>query len=213
MNAPLPQRRSSREQQERGQSLVEFALVLPLMMLLLAGIIEIGLVANDTITIGYGAREGARAGSALGDGGVDGCGSGSDPFGVDQTIIAGVQRVIESSSSDVALADVREIQIFQATSSGAKVDGRVNSWTYTGADTGPDIDPGAGVDRLDFSATSTTWPACMRQNGGSNPDILGVEVTYQRDLVSPMASMLSTVGIAPTMTLRETTVMTLNPSF
>ena len=36
-----------------------------------------------------------------------------------------------------------EIHIFKATSTGAKVDDRINTWTYTGADSGPDVDPGA----------------------------------------------------------------------
>lgn len=206
-------RREPSSRSERGQALVELTLIVPIMILLLAGVIEIGLVANDTITLGYGAREGARAGSSLGDGGAIDCDNGADPFGVDQTIVAGVQRIIESSSSDVALADVQEIQIFEATSSGAKVANHVNTWRYTGADSGPDIDPTEGVDRLDFSAVSSPWPACSRESGGATPDIIGVEVTYRRQLVSPLASLLSTVGIAPAMTLQETTVMTLNPSF
>jgi len=40
-----------------------------------------------------------------------------------------------------------------------------------------------------------------------------VEVSYDRELVSPLASVLSTFGLAPVVTLTETTVMTLNPSF
>lgn len=200
-------------ERERGQGLVEFALIFPLMLALLAGVVEIGLVANDTITIGYGAREGARAGAALGDGGAIDCSSGNDPFGVDLAIVAGAQRIIESSGSDVDLSEIKEIRIFQATSAGAKATGRVNRWRYTGADSGPDILPGDEVSRLDFSEVANEWPACRRRSSGATPDIIGVEIEYDRHLVSPLASLLSTVGLAPAMTLTETTVMTLNPGY
>lgn len=45
---------------ERGQSAVEFALVLPLLLVLLLGIIEFGWFLNAKITITGAAREGAR---------------------------------------------------------------------------------------------------------------------------------------------------------
>jgi len=201
-----------RNDRELGQGLVEFTLVVPLVLMLLAGVVEIGLVANDALTIGYGSREGARAGSALAHGGATSCDSGDDPAGVDQSIVAGVQRIIESSGSEVMLSDIAEIRIFKATASGAKVSDRVNTWHYAGADGGPDIDPGPGVSRLDFSPVVTQWPACSRLNGGVTPDILGVEVVYDRALTSPLAALLRGVGISPVVTLAETTVMTLNPS-
>jgi Flp pilus assembly protein TadG len=46
----------------RGQSLVEFALVLPLFLLLVAGVIDFGLGLNASITVTNAAREGARLG-------------------------------------------------------------------------------------------------------------------------------------------------------
>ncbi len=43
-----------------GQSLVEFALVLPILMILILGMIEFGWILNAKITITSAAREGAR---------------------------------------------------------------------------------------------------------------------------------------------------------
>lgn len=43
-----------------GQSLVEFALVLPILMLLVLGMIEFGWILNGKITLTSAAREGAR---------------------------------------------------------------------------------------------------------------------------------------------------------
>jgi len=45
---------------ESGQALVELALVMPLLMLLILGMIEFGWILNGKITITSAAREGAR---------------------------------------------------------------------------------------------------------------------------------------------------------
>ncbi len=50
---------------ERGQSLVEYALILPLLLLLLVAIMEFGLVALDYATLSNAAREGARAAAVV----------------------------------------------------------------------------------------------------------------------------------------------------
>jgi|LGVF01.2.fsa_nt_gb Flp pilus assembly protein TadG len=48
---------------EKGQSLVEFALLIPLLILILMAIIEFGFMFNAYITISNASREGARLGS------------------------------------------------------------------------------------------------------------------------------------------------------
>ncbi|WP_053361541.1 TadE/TadG family type IV pilus assembly protein [Bacillus sp. FJAT-27251] len=48
---------------EKGQSLVEFALVLPLLMMLLFGIIDFGRIFHAYLTIDHAGREAARAAS------------------------------------------------------------------------------------------------------------------------------------------------------
>lgn len=45
---------------QKGAALVEFAIVLPLLMLLLMGIMEFGMIMHDYIMLAQGAREGAR---------------------------------------------------------------------------------------------------------------------------------------------------------
>jgi len=47
---------------EKGQSLIEFSIILPLLLLLLMGIFEFGLMLNSYLTIHNSAREGARLG-------------------------------------------------------------------------------------------------------------------------------------------------------
>ena len=48
---------------KRGQALVEFALILPVLLLFLMGIIEFGLFFNSYLNITFGSREGARIAS------------------------------------------------------------------------------------------------------------------------------------------------------
>jgi Flp pilus assembly protein TadG len=53
----------SRHRSEKGQDLVEYALILPILVLLLFGIMELAIVAFSYNTIGDAAREGARYGA------------------------------------------------------------------------------------------------------------------------------------------------------
>jgi len=46
----------------RGSSVVEFAMVLPLLLILVSGIIEFGLILYDKVVITNASREGARYG-------------------------------------------------------------------------------------------------------------------------------------------------------
>lgn len=58
--------RAPRVDRDRGAVLVEMALVLPILLMLLIGVIEFGLAYNTQVRIQGAAREGARA-AALGD--------------------------------------------------------------------------------------------------------------------------------------------------
>ena len=58
MSAPLPRRRRARR--GRGQTLVEFALVLPVFLLLVFGLIDMGRFVYLSSTLSQAAREGAR---------------------------------------------------------------------------------------------------------------------------------------------------------
>ncbi len=64
----------------RGQGLVEFAMLVPIFMLLLLGMLEFGFAFDQNLTLEYATREGARVGSALANGGGTlGCGAGQSP--------------------------------------------------------------------------------------------------------------------------------------
>jgi hypothetical protein len=67
--------------------------------------------------------------------------------------------------------------------------------------------------KIAFEPVSVAWSACSRNNGGLNPDSIGVSVKYTYDFVTPLPSVIDAIaGGAFSLTLSETTVMALNPT-
>jgi len=56
-------RRHARAGRERGQATVEFAFVLPLLVLALLAVVQVGLVVRDQLGVVHAAREAVRAAS------------------------------------------------------------------------------------------------------------------------------------------------------
>ncbi len=76
---------------DRGQSMTEFAIVLPILVVLLFGILQFGILFNNYVTLTDAARAGARAAAVSRQ--------ASDPVG---TATAAVQ----ASASDLNLANL-----------------------------------------------------------------------------------------------------------
>jgi len=197
---------------ERGQSVVEFIVIVPIVAMLLLIMLEFGLAFNHRLTVGYASREGSRIGAALANGGATSCAT-SDPGLVDQQVIAAAQRILKSPGSPIVMSDVSQIRIYQADASGQPIGSYINQWTYTpGA--GPDIDPGPAVDRLDFTQATAAWPACGRVNG-ANPDSIGVQIVYTYQLSTPLRAAAEFFGgssLASTFAMTDQTIMALNPT-
>jgi hypothetical protein len=197
---------------ERGQGLVEFAMVVPLFMILLLGLLEFGFVFDHAMTLNYATREGARSGAAFaaGNSTTMPCATSTD---VDKHVVAAIQRVLKAPGSPISIDQINSIQIYKASSSGGVSGGQTNVWDYN-AGSGPMVD-GAP---LDFSQTSQGWNACTRDNswsGGVAPDSLGVSISYQYQYVTPLAAAMQffgPVGGSGTLTISDRTVMALNPT-
>jgi Flp pilus assembly protein TadG len=200
----IVRRRFSRR--EKGQGLVEFSMILPVVMLLLLGMLEFGFAFDHAIGLGYSTREGARAGSAMGEG------SASLPCAeVDDYIVAAVQRVLKSPGSQVALSRIQEIRIFDADSAGGENGTAVNRWVYA-AGAGPTVD---GV-VLDFQKDlgQQGYSACTTGNRDSSypADSLGVGIRYRYDFVTPLGAMFNIFGPGTaSLTMSDRTVMAINP--
>ncbi len=56
-----------------GQALVEFALLVPIVLVIVLAVAELGVIFGEVSSLGYGSREGARTGSALALGELELC--------------------------------------------------------------------------------------------------------------------------------------------
>jgi hypothetical protein len=193
-------RRTDRRTGARGQSLVEFAVSVPVFVMLLFGMLEFGFAFNHNLTLEYATREGARTGAALGKGTVT-----IPCANVDDEIIASVQRVLKSPGAPVDISQIGELRIYKADASGNQIGTSYNRWIYAPLG-GPTVD---GV-VLDFKSNTLNWNACSRDNG-STPDSIGISLTYTYRLISPLGVFLGMTGSAK-FDMADRTVMALNPS-
>ena len=197
-------RRSHRSQ--RGQALVEFALILPIIMVLVLSMAEIGLAIGNNMSLELATREGSRVGASLANGGgTPGCGAGQSPnwATVDPQIIASVERALTSKGSGVTLSKVVNIHIYKALANGAE--DVYNEWTYS-AGGGPVV----GGIQLDFVQGAVGWQACLR-NSTLPPPSIGVSITYRYQMVTPLAVLTGMFG-GSQITMTDRTVMALEPS-
>lgn len=202
-------RAADRRQRTEGQGLIEFALIVPVFMLLLLGLLEFGFVFDHTMTLSYATREGARSGAAFAAGNTTSmvCNSTVD---VDKNIIAAVQRVLEAPGSQVDVARVSRIRIFKANATGGDT-GQGNNWV---PGTGPVVDGQS----LHFNTSGPqTWNACTRVNawiGNTPPESLGVSITYSYEFQTPLAAVFGFFGSTGSgdLPITDKTIMALNPT-
>ncbi len=96
-------RRSRGGGDERGASLVEFALLAPLLLLLLLGMIEFGWLFAQNLDVRHGAREGARLAAVnFPEGPPPNSGSRSDP-NRDALVAEICNRMQTSTDADVTM--------------------------------------------------------------------------------------------------------------
>lgn len=210
---------TSRRGRRRGQGLVEFAIFVPLFLVLLFTMLDFGFALYTNLTLEYASREGARVGAALA------AGNASLPCAqVDNHVIAAVQRVLQSAGFNVPLNNngdstktgVNWIRVYKATAyvdgSGWDVLNNYNQWTYS-AGAGPTVDGSP----IDFVGPGTpSWSACSRTNG-TTPDKIGVAINYTYAWQTPIAGVLRLIvpssSFFSRLTFFDKTVMNLNPTF
>ena len=192
---------------DSGQSLVEFAVVLPVFVLILFGMLEFGFMFSHNLTLQYATQEGARTGALLANGGglTTPCGT-VDP---DPLIVAAVQRVLDSPGSPVDISQVAQIRIYSANASGGEA-GPVDIWDNKGAGSGPVVDGQA----LNFKLTSQGWAPCARDNTSVPPQSVGVSLAYTYRMVTPLSAIYQFFGPKgpATLPMTDKTMMALNPA-
>lgn len=209
---------------ERGQGLVEFAMVVPVALLMLLGMLDFGFALDHSATVGNATREGARMGSSLVNGGGGlGCTAGNSPDAadVDPRIVAAVQRILAAPGARIVMADVTEIRIFKATTTGTETAGLVNVWTYSATGTNTvdghvDFVP-SGAQPWTACSRSFVWTTCGSPPAGllqCPPDSIGVGVKYNYHFVTPLSAAMGFFGGGgpASIPLAERAVMAMNPN-
>ncbi|MDH5616912.1 MAG: pilus assembly protein [Acidimicrobiia bacterium] len=147
-----------------GATIVEFAIVMPLLLLLMIGIMEVGVAFYDYLTVERSTLEGVRTASFTGD----------DLYADCLTI-----NTIVDSFPGGFLDRVQQIEIYKFDPVTSQQDlSKTNIWQYLGGDP---------TDCVNSWFTLQTWPSTVRYTtaGPSQPlDIIGVRIRMPRTWIS-----------------------------
>ncbi len=174
----------------RGQSLVEFALVLPLFLMLIFAVVEFSLINTAIGAYNYAAKDAARLGAILGP-------APTTP-GADQQMLA----LILSHVSAIPAATPYEVIIFQATESGTySTSALQDQYFYNANGTWT-----AGTLTWQPGNSSCGGPTGCRNDSLVSQDYLGVLIIYHYTYVT---ALLSSLGA--TITLQALSVQRIEP--
>ncbi len=150
---------------EGGATLIEAAIIMPIMILIMMATLEIGLAFKDYLTVSFGTREGARVGALAGN-----------DVNADCAIVHSVVGIIGGASS---MDRFQKLQIFAADpDTGNQIIAKTNTWTFVGNDP---------YDCANDWTIDENWPATSRKVlfGPSNElDIIGVRVEYTHNWIT-----------------------------
>jgi TadE-like protein len=160
---------------ERGAVVVEAALVTPILMAMILGIVELALLMKDDVALTSAVRNGGRIASANANSGQSGtsqggyCDAGCDPAN-SPYFAQMASDAIERAGSALPKNSIDELWVYKANDKGYP--GAPSSTTWT---CGTDCIRYRWVDNVGFRYVSGTWRsktinACANQN----PDQVGV---------------------------------------
>lgn len=171
---------------ERGAALIEMAFVLPMLLLILIGIMELGGAFRDYLTASHAVRDGVRLLSAKGD----------DP----DADCAALMAAVDTMTLTGRFANLDRIEIYRADSNGNPVAGDINTFTFTSGD--PEVcDDWNGYPGTAYPPTSRNVLA-----GGATPlDIIGMRIVYEHPWFTQFPPF---TGV---LTINETTISRVEP--
>jgi hypothetical protein len=178
-----------RRHRERGATLVEVGIVLPMLILLAVGLAEVGFLVIDSVTVANAARSGARTG-----------GSAAKDAGADVAIL----EVVEEDICNLRFSNLGgvTIKIFLPEADGSvptPPGSVVNQYGNSGSLV-------CGSSGHGFSCTNgCPWDPTSRDNIPPDLDQVGVQITYTHQSITGLMPFLN-------MTLTETAVMQVEPN-
>ncbi len=176
-----------RRRRQRGQALVEFAIFVVILVNLLAGVVDIGGLLSDHVSMVYAARQGARTAAVLGNLGKADCAT----VGAIQAAIANLPNVT-----------LTRIIIYKAGADGLPIDTTTQE-SYPG---NTQCDATTGT--LTQTPSPNGYPPAQRNNQPLLEDSVGVELDYTYSFPLPFLP----IGAASSINLSDRAVMPINPT-
>lgn len=153
-----------------GQSLVEFALVAPIFILLMMGILEYGFLYNNILTVQYAARQGVSAAAQAG--GVD---------GADCSILKAIERALTAPIDKVRISSVL---VYKSDVNGDPVPGAVNQYVRSGT-----LDcPGSETQPYTLVGSEGYVQSDRHDALAEGLDVVGVRIGYLYSGITPLGA-------------------------
>jgi Flp pilus assembly protein TadG len=185
----------------RGQTLVEFALVFPIFLTLLLGLIEFAFAFHAALSLGYASRDAALLAAE----------SGNAPGG-DCLIL---QKIEQDITAPADSARISTVDIYWSDRNGNAKAGAVNLYTRGGSLSCNAAD--GSTYTLPYTATSLGYAESTRCPilsgcGGAHSgiDTIGVKITYSYSWHTPLSSILKWGG-STTLQIDRANAMRMEP--
>jgi hypothetical protein len=174
-----------RERGQRGQALLEFAAFFVLILFLVAGVVDVGGLLNDHVSIEYATRQAARTGAVLGN---------------QPTADCAIVSAINAAISSVSNVTVTQVMIYDAGADGLP-QGATTESIYAGDPTCSIL---SGTPTLSEAASPNNYPPSSRSDNPFSEDSLGIQVSYDYTFQFPLLGGGAYQGT-------DYTVMPINP--
>lgn len=207
-------RNARTNQRDRGQTLVEFALVFPLFMLLLLSVVEFAFAFNANLAIAFASRDSALVAAEAGS---VGNATAANKHLLDCSI---VKAVIDDVGAPADATQVTSIEIYKSDSNGAYYGGNSglhNIWTY-GTPTLCDFPIGIPDFTIPYSITTTGYAENNRCNVvkgcaglNSTVDTIGVRVNYHYVWKTPLHTFGGLFGVGAGWDFSRSNAMRMEP--
>ncbi|HEV8656078.1 MAG TPA: TadE/TadG family type IV pilus assembly protein [Candidatus Limnocylindria bacterium] len=191
-------RRGTGRSSESGQALVEFAIVLPLLLLVLFGLIEFAFALNAASSVNYASRVAALLAA-----------EGGTTEGTDCMVLRAVERALTTPTTPTR---VSRVEIYWSDSNGDQIASNVNAYDRTGSLTCAYGD-GSTI-TLPYARTTDNYPESERCDvlagcGGMHTtvDDIGVRITYAHQWVTSFGQR-----IAPSLIFQRSTGVRMEPT-
>jgi uncharacterized protein (UPF0333 family) len=169
---------------DEGQAFVEFALLLPLIMLIVVGLMEFGMFLNSRNAVEFASRDGSMLAA-----------EGGNAAGTDCVVLDKVERDIVSPARNIR---IQTVTIYWSDRNGDQIGASGNIYTRSGATT---CNYGGGQSlTVPYTLTTPNYVEGVRCDvlagcGGSHPglDTIGVKVTYQHRWVTSLVQQTGTI--------------------